>query len=295
MTPRLDPSLPLVWRSPCELQLGGANAVAVLRQPGPAELGLLRALAAGASRSTLRTIGTALGATEAEVDALIDTLRPAFAPDGLPDGHGPASRPAVVAVDGGAERVAALGALLVRLGHHPVDAAIAPRDVDAAVLIGERVIPPGAHLPWLSADVPHLAIVFDERGAEVGPFVRPGSGPCLRCVHLERRDADAAWPAIAAQLAATAPPPRAARAEHAALGLAASVVDDLVRTGRTRLDAASILLSDAGDPPPPECRPHAPHPECGCRALGGTATAPVRLDARRPAPPSSGSADAVPA
>lgn len=290
MTPRLDPALPLVWRSPRELQLGGTLPAAVLPDPSSAELGLLRALAAGASRSTLRTIGTALGATVAEVDAVLDRLGPAFAPDSPP-------RPAAtVAIGGEPEAAAALAALIARLGHRPVDAAtVRPAEVDVAVLVGARVIAPRAHLPWLAADVPHLAVVFDERGAEIGPFVRPGCGPCLRCVHLGRRDADAAWPAIAAQLAATARPPRTPRAEHEALALAASVVDDRVRTGRTALDAASIVVSDAGGRTRPEPRPLAAHPECGCRALGGTATAPARLDARRPAPPSSGSAAAVPA
>lgn len=290
MTPRLDPALPLVWRSPRELQLGGTRAAAVLPDPSSAELGLLRALAAGASRSTLRTIGSALGATGPDVDALLDRLARAFAPDPEP----PTS--ATVAIGGEPESTAALRALVARLGHRPVDAsAVRPAEVDVAVLIGARVIDPGAHLPWLAADVPHLAVVFDERGAEIGPFVRPGAGPCLRCVHLGRRDADAAWPAIAAQLAATVPPPRAPRAEHEALALAASVVDDLVRTGRTALDAASVVVSGAGGPPRPEPRPLAAHPECGCRALGGTVTAPAPLDARRPAAPSSGSAAAVPA
>lgn len=290
MTPRLDPALPLVWRSPSELQLGGARPAAVLADPGPAELGLLRALSPGASVSTLRTIGTGLGATEAEVDALLERLEPAFAPDAVPEPT------AVVAISGDAESIGLLVRLVARLGHRPVDAdAIDPREADIAVLVGAWVIAAGAHLPWLAADVPHLAVVLDERGVEVGPLVRPGSGPCLRCVHLGRRDADAAWPAIAAQLAATAPPPRAVRAEHEALSLAASVVDDLVRTGRTELDAATVVLSDAGGSPRPVPRPLEAHPECGCRALGGTATAPVHLDARRPAGPSSASAAAVPA
>ena len=51
----------------------------------------------------------------------------------------------------------------------------------------------------------------------------------------------------------------------------------------------------AGGSPRPVPRPLEAHPECGCRALGGTATAPVHLDARRPAGPSSASAAAVPA
>jgi hypothetical protein len=298
MTPRLDPALPLVWRSPRELQLGGARPVAVLADPGPAELGLLRALSSGASRATLTTIGSGLGATEAEVDALLERLQPAFVPDPGPDAAPDLvpDRQAVVAIGGDGEAIAPLVRSVARMGHRAVDAeAIDPGDADVAVLVGAWVIAPGAHLPWLAADVPHLAIVSDERGVEVGPLVQPGSGPCLRCVHLGRRDADAAWPAIAAQLAAAPPPPRAARAEHEALAFAASVVDDLVRNGSTELDAATVVFSDAAGSPRPRPHPLGAHPECGCRALGGTATAPVRLDARRPGRPSSASAGAVPA
>lgn len=290
MTPRLDPALPIVWRSPRDLQLGGVRPVAVIPDPGPAELGVLRALSAGASESTLHTIGAALGTSDTAVDALLERLEPAFAADASP------ATGATVALGGDFDLVAELATFLRRLRHHPIDAADAASDqVDVAVLVASWVVAPGAHLPWLAADVPHLPIVFDELGAEVGPLVRPGRGPCLRCIHLWRRDADAAWPAIAAQLAGSAPAPRSARAAHEALALATSVVDDLVRSGRTALDAATVRISGSAGSPPPRPRPLEAHPECGCRALAGTATAPARLDARRPAPPSSGSAVAVPA
>jgi bacteriocin biosynthesis cyclodehydratase domain-containing protein len=295
MTPRLDPALPLVWRSPDELQLGGVHPVAVIADPRPFETGLLTALAAGASRETLTTIGAALDADRGDVADLLERLAPALLPEAA---SAAPERAATIAIDGEPDRAAALAGLLSRLGHRGVRAPAAAPAValDAVVLIASRVVSPAAHLPWLAADVPHLAVVFDERGAEVGPFVRPGAGPCLRCVHLARRDADAAWPAIAAQLAVAPPPPRAPRVEHEALALAASVVDDLVRFGRTQLDDAAVLVSaasarDLRTAP----RPVAPHPECGCRAPAGSATAPARLDARRNAPPSSTSADAVPA
>jgi bacteriocin biosynthesis cyclodehydratase domain-containing protein len=294
MTLRLDPALPLVWRSPAELQFGGVHPVAVLADPRPFETGLVTALAAGAGRETLATIGAALGGHRDEVDDLLARLAPAMLADAASAAPTPSG---TIAVAGDPDPAAALAALIVRLGHRAVRAATAPADaVDAVVLIASRVVPPAAHLPWLAADVPHLAVVFDERGAEIGPFVRPGAGPCLRCVHLARRDEDAAWPAVAAQLAVAPPPPRTARVEHEALALAASVVDDLVRTRRTRLDGAAVLVSAATAPDlRPVPRPVASHPDCGCRAPAGSATAPARLDARRSAPPSSTSADAVPA
>lgn len=294
MTPRLDPALPLVWRSPDALQLGGVRPLAVIADPRPFETGLLTALAAGASRETLTTIGAALDADRDEVADLLDRLAPALLPDAA---SAAPTAAATVAVAGDADPAAAIAWLLRRLGHRAVRAGTARAGaVDAVVLIVSRVVSPAAHLPWLAADVPHLAVVFDERGAEVGPFVRPGTGPCLRCVHLARRDSDAAWPAIAAQLAVAPPPPRDPRVEHEALALAASAIDDLARTGRTSLDGATVIVSAAPErDAPADPRPVAAHPECGCRAPAGSAKAPARLDARRNAPPSSASADAVPA
>jgi hypothetical protein len=290
MSPRLDPALPLVWRSPNTLQLGGIRPVAVIDEPGALESALLRTLAAGASRSTLHTIGAAFGGDGERVDALLDHLEPAFVGEPTPAASG------VVALAGPSELVDDLGTALLRLGHRPVTAADAdPATTDAAVLLAARVVPPASYLRWLAADVPHLAVVLDERGAEIGPFVRPGSGPCVRCLHLARRDGDAAWPAIAAQLAVAEAPPHRGRARHEALALAASVVDDLLRAGRTALDAATVVVSDAPVPASPRPSPIGMHPECGCRAPGGSATVPVPIAARRPTARSSARAVAVPA
>ena len=49
MAPRIDPALPLVWRSPAELQLGGLTPRVVMRDPGGLETGLVAALRHGAS------------------------------------------------------------------------------------------------------------------------------------------------------------------------------------------------------------------------------------------------------
>ena len=50
-------------------------------------------------------------------------------------------------------------------------------------------------------DLPHLHVgVLGDR-AVVGPLVVPGLTSCLRCAHLHRRDADAAWPLLAVQWA----------------------------------------------------------------------------------------------
>ena len=72
---------------------------------------------------------------------------------------------------------------------------------DLVVLVGARAVEAARALPWLGAGTPHLPVVMGGTRAEVGPVVRPGSGPCLRCLDLARADHDPGWPAVLAQLA----------------------------------------------------------------------------------------------
>lgn len=296
MSPRIDPALPLVWRSPSELQLGGEVPRVVVRDPGRLETGLLSALRHGASRATLLTIGGALGGTAAEIDRLLAVLAPAFELEGGEAATPEAPGPVLLDADG------AFGALLerrlVELGHlvagpGTIEAGATPAPA-LVVIAAHWVVPPARHLPWLRADVPHLAIVDDEAGWRVGPLVDPGAGPCLRCLELARRDRDPAWPVIAAQLAGRPAPPaaRGIRALVDAASAAAAAVDDRLRLGESQLAGRSLRLGAAGGS---QAASHRPHPECGCRAPGGNATAPALRAARRRGAPSSARASAVPA
>ena len=296
MAPRIDPNLPLVWRSPNELQLGAARARVVLTDPGELETGLIAALRHGAGLTALQAIGAGLGGSPEAVSRLLETLAPAFEtaarhPDASAADPGGA-RP-LVALDADAFIAEQLAANLAMLGYETAIAADAPVDsVALAVIAAPWVIAPARHLPWLRRDVPHLAVVVDDSGARIGPLVEPGLGACLRCLDLARRDADAAWPVIAAQLAGRPVGASTARTVHDAAALATSVVDDRLAHGFTALANASISL--AGPGAFPRRRGHRPHPECGCRAPGGSATAPVHLGGR-PAATSSARAVAVPA
>lgn len=298
MSPRIDPTLPLVWRSPTDLQLGAAEARVILSDAGELEMSLITALRHGASDSTLMTIGSGLGFPADEVQRLLVALQPAFASEPA-HGEEASAPPSTVApmrvtldADGLVERH--LAASLQSLGYHVVarDDDLADRAV-LAVIAASWVVTPGRYLPFLRRDVPHLAIVFDDAGARVGPLVEPGAGPCLRCLDLARRDADAAWPVIAAQLAGRPAASRTPRAALDASALAASVIDDRLAHGRSPLAAASFTLARPGALP--RRRRHEPHPECGCRTPAGSATAPVHLGARRSPAPSSARAGAVPA
>jgi molybdopterin/thiamine biosynthesis adenylyltransferase len=72
--------------------------------------------------------------------------------------------------------------------------------VDVVVLCTTDVLNPKASQRWLSRDIPHLMIRFDELGVEVSHLVIPGITPCLNCVELNRLQSDQNWTEVATQL-----------------------------------------------------------------------------------------------
>lgn len=199
---RLDPRRPFVWRTPSSIQIGIDPAVVVLEDVDDGDARVLAALGTGVTRQGLSVIGGGAGVDEARLDELIEALRPALEP--ARPSVGAPSESATVCVIGSVPAAAHIAGLLAAAGHR-VLTATATDDLDAepisaAVLVSHHVIDPREHLRWLNRDIPHLAVVFGELAATVGPLVRPGSTPCLACVEQQRTDADPAWPAIGTQL-----------------------------------------------------------------------------------------------
>jgi hypothetical protein len=311
MSPHIDPALPLVWRTPVDLQLGATTPRVVIRDAGDLETGLIAALRHGASVETLCTIGSGLGGERDDVLGLVAALEPTFEPEppSAPRTRG-GSAPVVV-VDADDAVAGRLGGDLLSLGYRVLrpgpdgalvesagpdaDAADLADVVDLVVIVAPWVVPPARHLPWLRRDIPHLAIVFDDAGTRIGPLVEPGAGPCLRCVDLDRRDDDPSWPVIAAQLAGRPAATCTPLAVIEATALALAVIDERLRHGSNGLAASSLVLSRERPAGLPLRRRHEPHPECGCRAPEGIATVPVPLDGRRRPATTTASAAAVPA
>ena len=123
----------------------------------------------------------------------------------------------------------------------------------------------------MSAAVVHLSVVVREADVVVGPLVRPGASACLRCLDLHRTDADACWPAVAAQLV-TAARSRGADEETVLAAIAgpltaAQVLAQLDGTFPRTLGAAlEIALPDAI----PRVREWSMHPRCGCTDLAAS-------------------------
>ena len=179
----------------------------------------------------------ALQAADRVDDALVDDVRAALAGAGFePSGDSAGSEPVPV----------------VMLAHHVVH----PRS--ASMLLGR--------------DIPHLPIVFSGGGVEVGPLVRPGVTPCLSCVAEHRREADEAWPRLAAQLLGRRSPVVSTALAWEA-GLAAShMLTDAARHS-ARQTASSLQVR--GESGARTVRTHRPHAACRCRSLAGIATGRV--------------------
>ncbi len=79
-------------------------------------------------------------------------------------------------------------------------AAMSAATVDLVVLSDYLVADPRMVRELHKRKVPHLPVRVRDGTGLVGPLVIPGVTSCLGCADLHRRDHDAAWPAIAAQL-----------------------------------------------------------------------------------------------
>ncbi|MDH6180433.1 bacteriocin biosynthesis cyclodehydratase domain-containing protein [Microbacteriaceae bacterium SG_E_30_P1] len=263
MTIRIDPRWPLVWRDPFTLQIGIDPPRVVLEHVTTLEERVISALRIGATRGGLVVVAD--GQT-AVVESLLERLTPVLrAPS-------PQDRVWAVAVTGRGRFVELCSAVLADAGVRVLVAERAldlrEEHVDLAVATGHGVLAPDAHSAWLRRDIPHLPVVFTDSAVHLGPFVEPGSGPCLVCVELHRRDADHAWPAIATQLlqqyAVRQPPVVVAEAAAECARLV------LARVAGARSRGESLRISYTGER---ECTRWPAHPECGCRGLSpGDAT-----------------------
>ncbi|MDD7965188.1 hypothetical protein [Actinomycetospora lemnae] len=109
----------------------------------------------------------------------------------------------------------------------------------------------------------HLPVAAEDGTGWVGPLVLPGATPCLRCDDLARTDDDAAWPRVAAELAAhRAVVPVALAAATAAVAVTEVLA---VLDGGPAVTRGVVLA--LGPDGARDARPVRRHPGCGCDAL----------------------------
>ena len=150
--------------------------------------------------------------------------------------------------DTGSTRAQAVHAAIHRVSRSTRTTALkAARHYDVVVLARAGSLDPAVTDELVRSGLPHVSVVLREVTAIVGPFVLPGSTSCLRCLDLHRRDRDASWPLIAAQLAADGVRAGVGACDVALATLAASVcvlqVLQFIDGGRPATHDATLEIS----------------------------------------------------
>lgn len=198
----LDPAMPVLLRPDGVVQVGWHPRRAVLvRPPGDLTAPNLAAL--------LRSMRSPVSLTELQRQAgadLTDLVAGLVEAGVATRGDGNSSgRTASIRVHGRGPLsdllVGALRSSGVRTRHSSQPhAMVTTATADLVVLTDYLVADPRMVRDLQRAGVPHLPVRVRDGTGLVGPLVLPGTTSCLGCADLHRRDRDAAWPAIAAQL-----------------------------------------------------------------------------------------------
>ena len=144
------------------------------------------------------------------------------------------------------------------------------------VAVAAHVLDPRRAARFMREDISHLPFVLAHDRVCVGPSVVPGMTACTACTHAHRRDADGAWPAIAAQLLTLPAPdtPRGIVYDAAALS---------VRLLSARPDRAGRSATILGRRGRVTWHANPPHEDCLCRSHARSAT-PLAPVVRFPVP-----------
>jgi hypothetical protein len=255
---RIDPSLSLVWRTPTSIQIGFPSPV-VQTELIPPEEHLLVALRAGANWTSLMGLSEIYGLSPEDCRAFVRRIEPAFVIEaqhrqrvGI-DGHG-ATAQAIARLLAATCDVRFINAAMVeherlapdrRISAHKrarIEKELDRWRPDAVVIVGTYAISGARNGVWLRREIPHLGVILGDRESRVGPFVRPGHGPCLSCVEMSAMDADPARLAMLAQLAGKPCGGETALVSAEVATIVARVLADELKPGEVmRLDATTGL------------------------------------------------------
>jgi bacteriocin biosynthesis cyclodehydratase domain-containing protein len=209
----LDPAMPVLLRPDGAVQVGWNPRRAVLVRPP-------RGLTAAGLATLLRAMHSPVPISELQRQA---DRHGAVAPDELGDlvtqlvksgvatrdGRQRPGRSASIRVHGRGplsellvESLRCSGAR-IKQSSQP-HAVMTPAGADLVVLSDCLIADPRMLRELHNQGVAHLPVRVRDGAGLVGPLVIPGVTSCLGCADLHRRDRDAAWPAVAAQLRDTA-------------------------------------------------------------------------------------------
>ncbi|MDI3314890.1 MAG: cyclodehydratase [Mycobacterium sp.] len=230
----LDPTLPVLLRPTGAVQVGWDPRRAVLIHP-PSGLtagelaALLRSMRTPASITELARRAAHHGVIdERAVCGLVSQLVDAGVATSGPQRR--RGRSAAIRVHGRGPLAELLMQALrcsgARIGQsYQPHAAASAGAADLVVLSDYLIADPRVVRDLHKAGIAHLPVRVRDGTGLVGPLVIPGVTSCLGCADLHRRDRDAAWPVVAAQLRDTV-----GTADHATLlGTAALALSQINR------------------------------------------------------------------
>ena len=219
MVIRINPSRMPLWRSPTEMQFGsGPNALRI-ESVSRAQERLIHLLLRGMPNGLVREMADTLGVQEHE--KLISALEPALMDyrfahvdaDFVAKQFAEICRVQSTHNFNGEAVIAGrkLRRVFVSEPHDLLQNALSNSGVgevrsdnflqfDFAILIAHHAVSPQSYSPWLSAAVPHVAIIYNADGVVVTPVIERGKTPCLNCFHQEQSKLDSAWPELASQM-----------------------------------------------------------------------------------------------
>lgn len=245
----LNPSMPVLLRPDDTVQVGWDPRRAVEVHP-PAGLtsgalaALLRGMQSACSPDEVCGHARRLGVPDPSCASIVAELFGVLTQAGvLTTGH-PVGRTVTVRIHGRGPLSDLLAGALkcsgTRITHSSQPHAVVTADrTDLVVLADALIADPRVLRDLHAAEVPHLPVRVRDGTGLVGPLVIPGVTSCLACADRHRRDRDAAWPAVAAQLRHTV-----GAADRATLmgtaALALNQVDRVVRALRCADDPLGI-------------------------------------------------------
>ncbi len=241
---RLDPALPIIWTSPTSVRIGAQRPLATLQDVDDATAALLDRMRRGIVPSEPAVVlGDARGAR------LLADLAPA-----LVDRERARLR---VEVTGSGPVAATVRRVLEEDGHRS-----ARRRVDVSIPVADWRLPDLERQRLLRRDRVHVPVVVGDQRIVVGPWTVPGASACPRCADLA--DPDAAVPHGLPPIRSVPAAAVAQTVAHVAVlvNLAALGLADVGSGASIALDTGALSVERWGR-----------HPDCGCRALPGSATA----------------------
>lgn len=138
---------------------------------------------------------------------------------------------------------------------------------DVVVLVEHDAADPLRAVRLMADDVRHVSVVLRAADALVGPVVRPGTDPCLRCLDLHRADADPGWPTVLGALTGRGVPGTPGEVgvlAGACAAVAAAQVLALLAGTTPALCGATVEIALPGLVA--RERRWSAHPACGCLA-----------------------------